>query len=359
MNMQNILKFYESKIDVKLDHSEYYDYQLSKNQGNYDEDLLNLTTPVTYTGLTIDSNCFSGSVENFTPIEFLIETGTTISGCTIDIRKRTEKGWTLDFIFNRNSNPWISGSTFYYWGIKDETNPLYYLDNNLSFSFTDDGSIMWKSVHYSGYCETTSGYTETDYISSGKTPTLCTTGLTDNFNITITFDRYKYLYDCDLENEGGINDYITGKTITNAREVIEKRAIENYIYSEILSERWFEERNSRLGTLRIFLNGNPIYKKENWEEIIPSIREKIYENPIPTGTTSGSTYNPIVQVWGGGVSGSTDIHLGETSFLLKQFKYFEEPLHPLHVKHYYITKNSNDFNITECNDICDDNLSAL
>jgi len=36
MNTQNILKYYGSKLDVKLDHSEFYDYQISKTELDYD-----------------------------------------------------------------------------------------------------------------------------------------------------------------------------------------------------------------------------------------------------------------------------------------------------------------------------------
>jgi hypothetical protein len=55
MNTQNILKFYGSRLDVKLDSSEFYDYEISKVQEDYNEDVLDLTVPITYTGLTIDT----------------------------------------------------------------------------------------------------------------------------------------------------------------------------------------------------------------------------------------------------------------------------------------------------------------
>ncbi len=55
MNTQNILKFYGSRLDAKLDSSEFYDYEISKVQEDYNEDVLDLTIPITYTGLTIDT----------------------------------------------------------------------------------------------------------------------------------------------------------------------------------------------------------------------------------------------------------------------------------------------------------------
>jgi len=55
MNTQNILKFYGSKLDLKLDSSEFYDYEISKVQGDYDTDVLDLTTPIVYSSLKIDN----------------------------------------------------------------------------------------------------------------------------------------------------------------------------------------------------------------------------------------------------------------------------------------------------------------
>jgi hypothetical protein len=56
MNTQNILKFYGSKLDLKLDSSELYDFELEKTNIDYNTDVLDLTNEITYTGLTIDVN---------------------------------------------------------------------------------------------------------------------------------------------------------------------------------------------------------------------------------------------------------------------------------------------------------------
>ena len=99
MNSQNIKKFYGSKLDLKLDSSEFYDFELS-NDTNYNNDVLDLTNEITYTGLTIDSSCYSGFTNLWVlPINELY----TEYDCDFKIRKRTEKGWTLDFVFNRNN----------------------------------------------------------------------------------------------------------------------------------------------------------------------------------------------------------------------------------------------------------------
>lgn len=271
------------------------------------------------------------------------------------LRRRTEKGWTLDFVFNREDNPWISGSTFYYWGIQDETDERYYADNNLSFSFTEDGRIKWESYRYTGLCDTTSGYTESFYTSTGQTEVLCMGGTSNDFNITITFERYKYYENCDIENEGGWNDLIIGphsipyspiKTGSTANQITTGYTVTNNIndwvsgatitneYVEELSKKWWKERDKRLGVLKIYLNGNPIYKLKDWMEIIPSRR---------------GSENPIVQIWGGGTTGSNDLHLGETNFTIKNIKYFEEPLSFLGVQNNYKTEIIPNYDIVECN----------
>ena len=56
MNRQNILNFYGSKLDLKLDSSELYDYQLTKNDVDYDVNLLNTDIPLTFDSLIIDVN---------------------------------------------------------------------------------------------------------------------------------------------------------------------------------------------------------------------------------------------------------------------------------------------------------------
>ena len=259
------------------------------------------------------------------------------------IRKRTEKGWTLDFVFNKQILPWVSGSTFYYWGISGETADYNYADNNLSFQFTENGEICWKAIHFFPV-ENSTGYTNNYNITSGKTETLCESGTSDDFNITITFKRYSELINCELPNKGGSNDMISGLTlnVTDGSPTYKDwltGATLDYTTTEVLNKKWYKERGSRLGTLKIYLNGNPIYKVENFEEVIPSKRE---------------SENPLVQVWGAGTTGIADLHLGETQFDLLNINYFEQPLDALSVKNNYNTIIKNNFNITECNVPCND-----
>ena len=449
MNSQNILKFYGSKLNLKLDTSEFYDYEVSKVDDDYNSDVLE-PYPITYTGLTIDD-----SLENFSSVrntislfEFdntIYDTGYTYSGlsfifdyydfvsyfdttgytyddvilnndiftytgitgethyfyieeynnttldssnlitgfttdiitcsnklsgstvccpqslmldnkpwaykfdtgygsdnCSQIIQRRPEKGWTLDFVFNREGLNWSNGSVFYYFGVRGDDDLKDYADNNLSFQFTPDGKIKWTAIHYSGYCNGASGYTESYYTSTGQTPTLCVSDNTKDFNVTIVFDRYNYLTDCNLENDGGKNDLITGRTLNNSALAVMTGDTPDYSYPEILNQKWGKERQKRLGVLKIYLNGRPIYKIKDWEEIVPSDRG----------------VQPFIQSWGGGTGMMGDIHNGICEFNIKSIKYYEEPLDFIHVKHNFLSI-LNDYDFYLCGIFCVDNLIGL
>lgn len=457
MNTQNILKFYGTKLDLKLDSSEFYDYQIGKESSDYNLDVLDLTTPITYTTLKIDTtlenlNCsrdtitlfeidntdndddyiysgltatinYTNFVNNISNIfihtilnnNIFLYTGITgedhyfgierfndqigidenfnvlteqelitgftqvikcesklesnsiccpipsklnskpwayqfidpiLSGCTNFIERRVEKGWSLDFIFNREEQSWSDGSVFYYYGTRGTSTQSEYSDNNLSFQFTPDGRIKWVSHHYSGICQTNSGFVESYYILSGQTPQLCTTDDTKDFNITIVFDRYRRFEDCDLENMGGFNDLLGWKV--SEYSDIEVTAVTSTQLStfeernEFLNKKWADEKYNRLGTLKIYLNGRPIYKLENWEEIVSSNRG----------------LQPFIQSWGGGTGLMNNIHNGVSCFNIKSIKYYEEPLDFVHVRHNFLTRlNQYDFFI--CGDDCVDNVFGL
>jgi hypothetical protein len=344
MNRQNILNFYGSKLDLKLDSSELFDFQIDQNLSDFNSEVLNFTNPITYTGLTFDSSCYN----NFTtPLELSVNTDISADECDFLIRRRTEKGWTLDFIFSGVT----TGTTFYYLGIKDDLLDSNYGDNNLTFSFTNDNRIKWEAYRYSGTCDLIEGYVESYFNTSGQTGVMCPNGVSSDFNITITFERNIELENCDVPNNGGWNDLIRGphavpytgsSTGTTTTQIITGYTITTPIYEwlsggtitteyvEELNKKWNGERNSRLGTLKIYLNGKPIYKLTDWEEVIPSLR---------------SSESDIVQIWG---SDSED-------YVTKQINYYEEPLDYVHVNHNFITR-SGDFNFNPCVDDCVDTI---
>lgn len=332
---QNILNYYGSKLDIKLDSSEYYDIELAGSYLDYNENLLDFTTggTITYSGLTFDSDCLTGIT---TPLVFEINKQYTGHTCDFLIRRRTELGWTIDLVFNKNGYNWPDGNVFYYLGISGETLSGNYLDNNLSFSFTNDGKIMWAAYRYSGHCNTISGYTVSDYITTGQTETLPSGTTVNDFNITITYQRNRTLYNCDIPNDGGWNDLISGTTITNINEVL-TGATEIIEYVETLNQKWENEQNERLGTLKIYLNGKNIYTLKNWEEIIPSQRD---------------SQNLLIQKWGGGTVYSGGLHNGGNSlFNILKMRYYELPLNFIEVNHLYLTTINPFFNVNVV-DIC-------
>jgi hypothetical protein len=56
MNNQNILKFFGSRLNLKLDSSEYYDYELSKIEGDYNTNVLDFSSPIIYDSLKVDDS---------------------------------------------------------------------------------------------------------------------------------------------------------------------------------------------------------------------------------------------------------------------------------------------------------------
>jgi hypothetical protein len=282
--------------------------------------------------------------------------------CDFLIRRRTEAGWTLDFVFNRDTLNWSSGGVFYYIGVRGDNDIEDYADNNLSFQFTSDGRIKWIAVHYSGYCQScdnnvmtnpaefvlsgatpeyncNGGYHETYYVASGLTPNLCVSDPTKDFNVTITFDRYAHYDGCAIPNDGGWNDLINNDLVTNSSGVVLSGETENYEFIEELNKKWADERKRRLGTLKIYLNGRPIYKLENFEEVIPSKRG----------------VQPYVQSWGGGTGLMNNYHTGVCCFNIKTIKYYEEPLDFVHVRHNFLRRLS-DFDFEICGLSCEPDI---
>ena len=455
MNRQNILNFYGSKLDLRLDSSELYDFELGKIQNDYDGDVIDINNPIVYSTLVINTNLtdfdcdrttitlteydnrvnnpyypysaltttisytgFTNFISNYhkriilnndvyifggitgevhfmkitgynNPLSFNPNMGnsseeivnkfnneyfkctsklTTIgssaccpitpklsskpwayqfyqpaTNCTSPIiQQRTEKGWTLDFVFNRESLPWSEGNIFYYYGVRGSTSTTETADNSLLFKFTNDGKIEYNAVRYSGNCDPSTGYSENYYTEVGVTPRLCTTGLTNDFNVTIVFDRYKHYQDCELENEGGLNDQIPEFRVYEYID-LESNSTSTQIAVHnddlILNKKWEKESQKRLGVLKIYLNGNLFYKKENFEEVIASNRG----------------IQPFIQSWGG-VDNESD---GVCCFNIKSIKYFEEPLNFPRVRHHYLTEIKTNFEIVECNEDCLDTLLGV
>ena len=299
--------------------------------------------PFTATTYYSGACCPQPDALNVKPWAYEFNTGSGDDFCDPILERRTQSGWTLDFVFNRMGLDWSQGRTFYYFGVRGEDDISKYADNNLSFQFTPEGKIRWVSVRYSGDCDTTNGYSYDYYVDTDETPTICSSGLTTDFNISIVFNRYNHYDYCDVNNRGGWNDMISGKTLINDPNAIISGQTEKYELIENLDLKWWNGLQDRMGELKIYLNGNPIYKKQNWIEIVPSTRG----------------YQPFVQSWGGGPSLMGGVHEGTCCFNIKQIQYYEQPLDYVHIYHKYITEIMPNFNIYGCGGPCVEDFNLL
>jgi len=145
-----------------------------------------------------------------------------------------------------------------------------------------------------------------------------------------------------LENDGGWNDLLGWRIDEYSESGTTSTQLVTYdAENEELNKKWADERERRLGVLKIYLNGRPIYKKENWEEVVPSKRG----------------VQPFIQSWGGG-TGLMTHHVGVCCFNMKTIKYYEEPLDFVHVRHNFLTRlNQYDFFICGLN--CEDDVYTI
>ena len=281
--------------------------------------------------MTNQFSCFNNNLSGLLPLQNIIDNVITINDCDFIIRPRTEKGWTVDLVFNANGYSWSGDSVFYYLGIADEILPENFIDNNLSFWLTSDRKIKWKTYKYISDTQ--------NKIITDSTVDLCSGATTDYFNITITFERNREFEQCDLENKGGANDLITSSTVINPTQSLSGDT-EQYSYTYGFDKKWIKEVDNRLGTLKIYLNGKPIYKLKNWEEIIPTQRKSTKQ---------------LVQLWGTGTTGCDNIHNGTCDIDMTEINYFEEPLSYIDINKLYYLKS---YSFNSCEN-CLDNLSSL
>ena len=281
--------------------------------------------------MTNQFTCFNNNLTTILPLQNKIDNVITINECDFIIQPRTEKGWTVDVVFNGLGYSWSGDSIFYYLGINDEILPENYLDNNLSFWLTSDGKIKTKTYKYLSE-------TQSKIITNSTTP-ICTGITTNDFNITITFERNLELTDCDIYNNGGVNDQIKEKLIVNPIQSLSGET-EQYSYVYGLDNKWVKSKEYRLGTLKIYVNGKPFYKLKNWEEIIPSQRNSI---------------NILTQSWGTGTTGCDGIHNGSCDINIKEINYYEEPLNFIEINNLH---NMKYYNFNNCND-CSDDITNL
>jgi len=205
-----------------------------------------------------------------------------------------------------------------------EEDPLYDgVSNGLSIRLSGDSGnprLCVKAYYITGHCEFTgacltgltyeTGTTVTEWCSTRGIFHDCT-GTTyieqENWvQIDAVFVRNVYLEECDLIDKGGtgliVQDVFTATSAHNSLSLIEPPITHdnlNPVTTEIVKfkDSWMEERNYRLGQMRIYVNGKLFMLIENFEEIIPRIDNVQREKQI------GVPFNISI---GGGTQGLKD-----------------------------------------------------
>ena len=166
-----------------------------------------------------------------------------------------------------------------------------------------------------GSCEVTgvtyeSGYNVNEICSSRGIYDVCAypVSLSDRTKerwvmIDVVFERYQYLQNCDLLNEGGLGDIrslkYTAETVGATVNVIQppithcNNTEKEQSYIE-LNRKWLRQKEDRLGYLKIYINGYLFMIIEDFEEIIP--RELNTQKEKQIGV-------PFNISWGGGTQG--------------------------------------------------------
>lgn len=201
----------------------------------------------------------------------------------------------------------------------DNTVPLYVkypwksiTDNAFGIRIRPDGHIGYRVLRMGNVCQTgtttnidgaITGTTTPIYqlVESYSASPIYTAGGNGSINITVVFERYIELNDCELI----YNDY-------------------------------------RKGTLTIYVNARPVFREENFEEIMPHAldRQKELQNGVPFNISwGGGTQGLLESVTFGGID-APDRNLmlqnyfaGTFTGSLQTFKMYIRPLHVPQIIH--------------------------
>jgi hypothetical protein len=244
------------------------------------------------------------------------DTGVTISRCLEDIYE------PLNYTSQHNvdCNCGCSEKSV----ANPDKDPLFdSMSNTLSLRLLGDPKnpkVCVRVLKFTGGCETTgscettgitytTGYTITDYCSSKTIFDYCSSSQTylnkeHWFLIDCVWERNSYYDECDLLYRGGLdsitNLYYVNSLAGNAVSLI------TYPYTHTgttpadqievvnLNEEWLIEKDQRLGSLKIYVNGRLFYVINGFEEVIPRGLNTEKEKQIGVPFNIG---------WGGGTQG--------------------------------------------------------
>jgi Leucine-rich repeat (LRR) protein len=210
--------------------------------------------------------------------------------------------------------------------------------NAIGFRITEDMRIGYRTIRYTKQCvdtgevltggtcatettmqqESICGYIIEESYSEPICPYAMLSGTCADIwlQVDVVFERDLYIDECDLYNDGGVNDLIKvrhdkfyrygqhfedGDSWGSLCDCDDKQYPEfideayfNYECKEPQVQKWFSERDFRMGTLKFYVNGRIVHTVNDYEEIIP---RQLNTNKQ---TQVGVAYN---MSWGGGSQG--------------------------------------------------------
>jgi hypothetical protein len=210
-----------------------------------------------------------------------------------------------------------------YTSIEDtcEKDPLWdSLSNAISLKLCGDPknpSIGVKVLRFTGDCTTTgtcitgqtfvTGYTIQEYCSPPIYPRCekenpAWLNLEHWFQVDVVWIRYTNYDFCDLKYFGGLADITETKYLESLANNTVALIAPPYTKGEDgetieiiqLNNKWLLDKKDRLGRLKIYVNGKPIYTLENFEEVIPRALNTDKERQLAV---------PFNISWGGGTQG--------------------------------------------------------
>tara|TARA_R100000900_G_scaffold1977_1_gene3850 strand:- start:3288 stop:5885 length:2598 start_codon:yes stop_codon:yes gene_type:complete len=284
----------------------------------------------------------------------------------------------------------------------------YYYDDGDSGYWINPGDANYPLEGLENVCNTAKtfecGYEIEESYSEPICAFISQSGTCENtwIQVDVVFDRYLYLEDCEIYNNGGVNDlvkvrvdrfqrYGTHKPHEDTRgpfgchccgehghEPTCKDEYPAFIEDAYFDfdchksqvQSWFEEKNYRLGTLTFYVNGRRVHKIENFEEIIPrqlntnkqtqvgvaynmswgggalGLRENLYSMSCVTNSTLGNLYPEpdqrlIMENFAGSFIGG-----------ISQMMYYIKPLTPDEVYHNFLI-NRTRYGLIDCEE-CED-----
>ena len=206
-----------------------------------------------------------------------------------------------------------------------DKNPLYdSMSNTMSLRLSGDPknpNICVKVLKMTGGCEVTgscstsaitytTGYTVQNYCSTNGVLDYCSDrnpyflNLEHWLLVDCVWERNQYFDECDLYYRGGlgtISDTLYVNSLSNNTVLLIEPPITHtgstpaeQVEIVNLNEKWLTEKDYRLGSLKIYVNGKLFYVINGFEEIIPRALNTEKEKQLGV---------PFNISWGGGTQG--------------------------------------------------------